>query len=170
MNNFFKYCPGCGQSTIKRVEDKRFYCDSCKFVYYHNVAAAVAGIIETDEGILFTVRKHAPCLGKLDLPGGFVDYHETAEDGLKREIKEELNIELSQLKYLCTTYNNQYLYKSINYHTLDLIFICHAKSLDNIIPQDDIMDYHFVKRCQINFDMISFDSIRDAVQTYLTKC
>ena len=35
-----------------------------------------------------------PSKGKWDVPGGFLDYHEHPEIGLKREMKEETNLEV----------------------------------------------------------------------------
>jgi ADP-ribose pyrophosphatase YjhB (NUDIX family) len=43
---------------------------------------------------LVTVRAREPEKGKLDVPGGFLHEGEHPVDGLKREVKEELGIEI----------------------------------------------------------------------------
>ncbi len=74
-------------------------CPSCGFVYFHNCASCVAAIITVKQGIVLTVRNRAPKKGLLDLPGGFCNYGESLEDALVREVREELNLELSDLSY-----------------------------------------------------------------------
>src|SRR5208337_901997 len=89
----FRFCPGCGAEGIAVRADRSILCKQCGFHFYFNAAAAVAGLIEDDKGrLLMTVRAHDPAKGALDLPGGFVDFDETAEDALKREVKEELSL------------------------------------------------------------------------------
>ncbi|NBC84316.1 MAG: NUDIX domain-containing protein [Bacteroidetes bacterium] len=134
------YCPRCGKKTWNRAEEKLYACNSCDFCYFHNVAAAVAMIIEIDEKILFTVRKYEPAKGLLDLPGGFIDYHESVEEGLRREIKEELNIEIVNPVYL-TSFPNRYVYNDIQYHTLDMFFYLKMDQLPPITVSDDVSDY-----------------------------
>lgn len=47
-----------------------------------------------------TVRAKEPDKGKLDLPGGFLQLGEHPDDGAKREIKEELGVEIQINEYL----------------------------------------------------------------------
>ena len=66
-------------------------------------------------------RANDPGRGKLDLPGGFVDPKESAEAAIKREIKEELKIDIAEPRYL-GSYPNIYEYGGVTYHTCDLFF------------------------------------------------
>ena len=92
------YCPLCGKQKFnhggigKNCLPSPFLCGECGFEFYFNVAAAVGGIIETEKGILFALRRNDPKKGMYDLPGGFLDYQETGEEAVIREIYEELNI------------------------------------------------------------------------------
>ena len=47
-----------------------------------------------------TRRAKEPAKGTLDLPGGFVDMHETGEEGVAREVKEETGVSASIIKYI----------------------------------------------------------------------
>src|ERR1039457_2303418 len=87
-------CPRCGSESIFWPSLKNIECTACGFVLFLNMAAAVAVIMECRGKILFGIRKHEPARGMLDLPGGFVDPGETAEEAVRREVKEELNIDL----------------------------------------------------------------------------
>lgn len=45
--------------------------------------------------VLLTVRAGRPYEGKIDVPGGFLHSGETAIEGLRREIREELGVEIN---------------------------------------------------------------------------
>jgi ADP-ribose pyrophosphatase YjhB (NUDIX family) len=134
-------------------------------VYFHNCTAAVAGIVETLRGIILTVRNEDPKKGRLDLPGGFTDYNESLENALMREIKEELNLRISIVDYL-GSFPNVYRYKNVTYFTVDAIFICKAKNLSALQPNEEIAGVCFTKPCDIHFSGIGFSSTRNALQHY----
>jgi ADP-ribose pyrophosphatase YjhB (NUDIX family) len=73
-------------------------------------------------GCCLSAAPAIPAKGKLAVPGGFIDIGETAEDGLRREIREEVNLAPGELRYLCTQVND-YVYRDINYPVLDLYFV-----------------------------------------------
>ena len=76
-------------------------CEDCKFQYYINNSAAVACLIFNSQGeVLLTRRAIDPNKGMLDLPGGFVEPLETAEEAVIREIKEELGLQITKMTYL----------------------------------------------------------------------
>lgn len=58
---------------------------------------------EDHQSILLVKRKKAPEAGYWSLPGGKVDYMETIETAIIREIKEELNVDIIIEKLLCVT-------------------------------------------------------------------
>tara|TARA_B110000503_G_C7128463_1_gene405745 strand:- start:1423 stop:1839 length:417 start_codon:yes stop_codon:yes gene_type:complete len=135
---------------------------------YHNIAAAVAVIIKHEDKILFTVRNIDPDKGKWDLPGGFIDPDENAEQAACRELKEELGINLlpSDLKYIATSPNN-YLYKNVPYKTLDVFFEYEISSNEiNIAAEDEIKDLLWLTKKQIQLNKIGFVSIQKIIQNY----
>jgi ADP-ribose pyrophosphatase YjhB (NUDIX family) len=140
-------------------------CEDCGFAYYHNIAAAVAIVFTFEDKVLFTVRNVDPDKGKWDLPGGFIDPNETAEEAACREIKEELGIEIStsDLKYITTSPNN-YLYKNVPYRTMDIFYECPLKSdVMTINAEDEIQELIWVKRSEIELNQIGFVSIRKVI-------
>jgi len=162
---FFKFCPSCASTHFTFPDNRRFFCDDCGFTYYHNIAAAVAIVFTFEDKVLFTVRNVDPDKGKWDLPGGFIDPNETAEEAAYREIKEELGIEISNsdLKYITTSPNN-YLYKNVPYRTMDIFYECELTSdVIKVEAEDEIQELIWVKRAEIDLKKIGFVSIRKVI-------
>ena len=65
--------------------------------------AATAVILNDDNEILLLQRNKAPEAGNWSVPGGAVEFGETMEDALKRELYEELGIEIEIIKPLTFT-------------------------------------------------------------------
>ena len=155
-----QFCPKCGQSTLNWDGEKKWSCSHCDYVLFHNVAGAVAVLIECKDEILFTRRNQNPKIGKLDLPGGFVDPKESAEETCAREIFEELQIKIdsSALKYLGSL-PNTYEYKNILYNTLDLFYSYQInEKLEMTLELSEISEVTWIKKENINLDEIAFDS------------
>ncbi len=170
-NSFIKYCPNCGSQHHEFFELKKFSCFDCGFVLYHNTAAAVAVIFLFQDQVLFTVRNQAPDIGKLDLPGGFIDPNETAEEAACREIKEELGLELlpSDLKFIGTQ-PNDYLFKQIPYKTLDIFFEVTLSSQEILIwAKDEIKSLVWYPKKEIPIHQIGFKSMRILMQDYISN-
>ncbi len=72
-------CPHCGKDVKK----------------YKNPIPTVDIIIEINDGIILIKRKNPPF--GWALPGGFINYGETAEQAAIREAKEETSLEIEQV-------------------------------------------------------------------------
>ena len=132
--------------------------------------AAVAIVVTFEDKVLFTVSNVEPDKGKWDLPGGFIDPSENAEEAACREISEELGIEVkpNDLKYITTSPNN-YLYKNVPYRTMDIFYECPLQTdVISINAEDEIQDLIWVKRSEIDINQIGFVSIRKVItENYL---
>jgi ADP-ribose pyrophosphatase YjhB (NUDIX family) len=164
----FNFCPHCGEEGLSWRDGKRWYCEHCEFTYFHNAAAAAGAVLRYQDEILLTVRRHDPCEGQLDLPGGFVDYKESLEQGLSREINEELNLHVteSQWRYLFS-YGNRYEYADIQYYTTDAFFYAELEAKPAIVVSDDVAEARWVKISDIELQNIGLDSVRNAVGRFI---
>lgn len=164
----FRFCPFCGSETIFDFDVKAIKCQNCGKVYFHNVASAVAAIVETDMGIVLVRRSHAPHAGTLDLPGGFLEYAETHEEALRREVFEETGIKIKDMRYFCS-FPNQYSYRNVTYFTADVVFLCGAEKLDVLKGDQEVSEILIVPSDQIDPALIALPSMRMAVELYLSR-
>lgn len=169
-SQLFKFCPKCGSSVFETKNNGRSYlCGICFFQYYVNSSAAVACLIFNEAGeLLLTRRAFEPNKGMLDLPGGFIEPMETAENAVFREIKEELNLDISDLKYL-VSFPNLYPYSNFTVPTADFAFLCNAISLSDIRPGDDVASIEFILPEKIDLNSLCADSMRKIILYYLNN-
>jgi ADP-ribose pyrophosphatase YjhB (NUDIX family) len=164
--SLFQFCPRCGRPRATDHPVQPFQCEACGFHYYFNPCLAVAAILlGPDDRALFIRRAKDPARGKLAVPGGFVDIGETAEAALRREIKEEVNLEVGPLEFLCSA-PNEYLYAGVNYPVLDLAFVCRAVSITPIAALDGVESFCWLNPAEVDSAQIAFPSIRAAVRAY----
>jgi len=113
-------------------------------------------------------RAIEPNAGMLDLPGGFIDPGESAEEAVRREMMEELQVEVTRMKYMAS-FPNTYPFSGIDIYTVDMAFICEIESTDRVIPGDDISAVEFVSPEQINIDELGFDSMKKIISYYISN-
>ncbi len=164
--NIFKFCPDC-KSQLFHKEARLIDCSSCGFHYYLSPSTSNGAILENSRGeILLAKRKYEPKKDQWDVPGGFIDYGESVEGSLQRELQEELNISISHLTYL-HSYTDTYDYKGITYQTLALIF--YGKISDeNLKASDDITEVAFFPKDRLPYDKVAFPSIKQVLKDYVT--
>ena len=105
--------------------------------------------------------------GTLDLPGGFIDFGETAENCAVREVKEETGIQLEEknLKYLFTV-PNYYNYSDFIITSIDIYFEACVDSFDKVIANDDVKELVILKKDEIDISKIGFEGIKKGVKKY----
>jgi len=165
----FRYCPKCGSPDLEVNDFKSKRCPACGFTYYQNPSASTAAFILNDSGELLVVRRaKEPAKGTLDLPGGFADNEETAEQGIVREIKEETGLDVSSPEYLFSI-PNVYRYSGMDIHTLDMFFVCHADGNTVLRAADDVAECRWVPLSQVYVERFGLRSIRQAVHAFLLQ-
>ncbi|MDR0940917.1 MAG: NUDIX domain-containing protein [Bacteroidales bacterium] len=169
MNNtnpqhVFRFCPRCGSSNFTPFDNKAHRCEQCRFELYTNASGAVVAIIRNEQNeILFTRRAFNPGKGTLDLPGGFIDPGETAEEALVREIYEELNLHISKAVYK-GSFANEYMYSGLSVFTVDLVFECEVQDFSTLQVADDVSSYEFHHATPHIVEQIKLHSIRNIVK------
>ena len=161
----FSFCPVCGSAAFTANSVKSKHCRDCGFTYFANPSSATAAFIVRDGQLLVARRGKEPARGTLDLPGGFVDMDETAEQGMRREIMEETGLQVLRLDYLFSL-PNRYLYSDMMIHTLDMFF--RAEVSDDAVPKaaDDAAELLWVPIAQLQPALFGLDSIRRGVERF----
>ena len=70
------------------------------------IIEVVAAIIKKEDKIFITRRNSGEFQNMWEFPGGKIEHGETKEEALIREIKEELELDINNLKYLTTVEYN----------------------------------------------------------------
>lgn len=168
MISKFKFCPSC-RNKVKKISNRLIDCHSCGFHFYLNPCPTNALIIENNqEEILLVKRKFNPYKNMWDLPGGFLDFNETIEESVTREIKEEINIKINNFNYL-GSFVDRYLYKGVNYHTICFIFYTKIDKNLTFKPKDDVAKLKFFPKNKIPWEEIAFKGIKKALKEYILK-
>ncbi len=167
FSEFFTHCPACGSKNFVQNNEKSKRCENCGFVLYVNASAAVAAFIVNEQGDLLVCRRAKdPEKGTLDLPGGFVDANESAEEAIHREIGEELKAKITEASYMFSL-PNQYEYSGLTIPTLDMFFSCKLEDINHLQPSDDVEDCFFVPLNELNPELFGLMSIKKAVALFL---
>ncbi len=90
----FRFCPADGTGLSEPRPSGGVTCPLCGRSWYRNPAPAVGAAILDGDRALVTVRAREPYRGQVDVPGGFLEVGEHPVEGLKREVREELGLEI----------------------------------------------------------------------------
>ncbi len=164
----FRYCPFCGGSRFEWDGRKSHRCADCGHQFYTNPATAVIALLENEKGeILFVRRRFDPAKGTLDLPGGFVDCGERAEEAVVREVTEETGLAVTECRFLMTL-PNTYLYDDLLYFTTDLVFKCKVDDWSSLSAGDDAAECCLMKISEVRTEEIGLGSICRLVEMLRT--
>ncbi|MFN7095477.1 MAG: NAD(+) diphosphatase, partial [Burkholderiales bacterium] len=93
-----KFCGICGRLTQRGRKNKFVMCHSCNTEIYPHIAPSVIVRIHKDDSILMARGVNFP-VGVWGLIAGFVEIGESLEQAVKREVKEEVGIEVTNIRY-----------------------------------------------------------------------
>ncbi|MBQ9419619.1 MAG: NAD(+) diphosphatase [Synergistaceae bacterium] len=93
-----KFCSHCGGELHPSKNDYGRICEKCETVFYAPLSPAVITAIEY-EGRLLLAHNRNWYNNRVSVIAGFVEPGENLEDAVRREIREEVSIEVKNLKY-----------------------------------------------------------------------
>jgi len=166
VTEYIVFCPRCGKK-LNRTKVNLRDCKNCGLHLYINPVTTTGAVLRNEkEELLLVKRSVEPNKGWWDIPGGFVDLNENLEDSLRRELKEELNVEVKYLRYL-TSKVDIYKYRDVYYQTLGTIFEGSISSSDKLKASDDISGYEFFRKDNFPVAKLAFKSLQEFFRTYL---
>lgn len=132
----FHFCPRCGASydgTSLKRPPTMLHCAGCGYEFYQHSSVAATAVIPSPDGrVLLLTRATNPGRGLLALAGGFLDYDERPEDGVVREVSEEIQRPV-EIECLLDSYLVAYRYRGAMVSVLELAYL--AKPLDGELGQ-----------------------------------
>ena len=137
------YCSYCGKPNSFNFTEgrERYNCKNCQLIHYQNPKPTATLICPKHDSILLVKRAFSPAKGTWSLPGGFLELGETPDEGAKRELKEETNLNGEVIKLLgtCSYFN------SIFGDILLIGMIMDVNNWDELRTGDDAYDATFFK-------------------------
>ena len=157
-----KYCSQCGSTLglgIPRGDNRpRHLCDGCGHIHYQNPKIVTGVIPEWQDQLLLCRRAIEPRYGLWTLPAGFMEYGESADEGVAREALEEANARI-RIDSLYTLFNLPHIdqvYMIYRGTLLDLEFGAGAESLEVSLFQEG----------EIPWDQLAFQVVRETLKLY----
>jgi NADH pyrophosphatase NudC (nudix superfamily) len=137
MSGAFKFCPQCATALawVTQAEDggdkERLRCAACGYTHWNNPTPVLAAVIEYGGQILLA-RNAAWPPRMYALITGFMEAGETPDGGIAREIKEETNLDTTELNLL-----GVYDFQRMN----QVIIAYHAVAQGEVRLSPELVDY-----------------------------
>ena len=94
-----RFCGRCGSPTGPHPDGERaLICRACGFGAYPRINPCVIGIVSRGDEILLA-RAHRFTNGMFSALAGFMEVGESAEETLIREVREEVGVEITNIRY-----------------------------------------------------------------------
>ena len=93
-----RFCGCCGHKTEYFASERAVYCPQCHNIIYPQIAPAVAVAILNGDKILLAKSAQGN-FRRFSLIAGYVEVGETIEQTVHREVKEEVGLEVKNLRY-----------------------------------------------------------------------
>ena len=93
-----QYCSRCGTPTEPRGDERSRACPACRLTTYPPVTPAIMILITHGRKLLLARKKAFPA-GRFSALAGFVEPGEMLEDTVIRETREEVGVEVKNIRY-----------------------------------------------------------------------
>lgn len=95
------YCPQCRETLVRRQHEgiERLCCPACSFVHWLNPTPVVLGLVRRGSHFILARNRVWP-EGRFSLIAGYMEAGETPEQTLRRETREELGVEATDLAFI----------------------------------------------------------------------
>ncbi len=93
------HCPRCGEPTERIAAEWGKRCPRCRYEHYPHLHPAVITLVRDGDRCLLA-RKAGWAPGRYALVAGFVDNGESLEGAVAREVKEEVGVDVTDIRYV----------------------------------------------------------------------
>jgi NAD+ diphosphatase len=96
-----RYCGRCGTPTRDKAGERAKECPACSYVSYPRISPAMMVLVTRGRDLLLARASRFPG-GMYSALAGFVEPGETIEDCIRREVLEEVGIEVTDIRYFAS--------------------------------------------------------------------
>ena len=165
-----KFCTQCGGGLIQQIPEHddraRAVCPACHHIHYVNPKIVAGSLVTQGSRVLLCQRGIEPRKGFWTLPAGFLELHESTEDGALRETLEEACAEI-ELKHLYTMFDLPYISQIYLFYRASLLRF-------EFKPSIETLDAQLFEEHQIPWDDIAFKVVQQTLKHFFedrkTKC
>ena len=93
-----KFCGKCGSATIPKTDERAITCPSCQTTVYPKISPAIIVAILCNHKILLASGVNFRS-SFYSLVAGYADIGESLEDAVVREVKEEVGVDVKNIRY-----------------------------------------------------------------------
>jgi len=93
-----RYCGRCGRPTRNHEQDQARVCPDCGLTWYPRISPCVIVLVTRGDELLLA-RSPRFRDGMYSTLAGFIEPGESAEDALRREVREEVAVEVGAIRY-----------------------------------------------------------------------
>ncbi len=159
------YCRRCGKGLTKHA-GTLYICKNNHKVYTNPATCAGIFLVDANKCVVLAIRGIEPHKGMLDSIGGFLDPEETLEEGMYRELHEEVGLnkdQIGELQYL-TSAVGHYAYSNESLPILSVFYWATLPQGLALKAQDDIAGLRIIKIADVVIDELHDDDVRNGIR------
>lgn len=99
--NNHQYCGKCAHRMQDKMIERAMECLNCNHLVYPKISPCVIVLITHQDKMLLARSAHFTA-GMMSALAGFIEIGESAEQTLVREVKEEVGVQVKNLRYICS--------------------------------------------------------------------
>jgi NAD+ diphosphatase len=127
-----QYCGRCGVETANKANERARECPQCGLLSYPRISPAIIVLVQRDDKLLLA-RSHRHPQGLFSVLAGFVEPGETLETAVAREIREEVGIEVKDIRYFGS---QPWPFPN----SLMIAFTCHYAEGEIVLEEEEMAD------------------------------
>lgn len=124
--------------------------------YPRKPMVGVGAVIFRGQQVLLVQRGTEPAMGKWSLPGGLVELGESLHDAVRREVREEVGLDIQVLDLIVAL--DRVIFDAegkIEYHYVLLDFLCSPETGEKPSPASDVKDCRFFALEELPLDNLT---------------
>jgi NAD+ diphosphatase len=96
-----RFCGACATPTVRETNERARRCPSCGLSSYPRISPAMMCLVTRGKEILLARNANFPP-GRYSALAGFLEAGESIEDAVHREVREEVGVEVKNLRYFAS--------------------------------------------------------------------